>query len=63
MELEKSVIKRAQVWVEGSFDDVTKTEVKKLMDTNPVELTDSFYRDLEFGTGGLGVSWAWERTV
>ena len=53
MELEKSVIKRAQVWVEGSFDDVTKTEVKKLMDTNPVELTDSFYRDLEFGTGGL----------
>ena len=53
MELEKSVMDRAQQWLNGSFDDETKAAVKKLMETNPTELTDSFYRDLEFGTGGL----------
>ena len=53
MEIEKRVIERAQVWLTGSFDSDTKAEVQKIMDTNQAELTDSFYRDLEFGTGGL----------
>ena len=53
MEIDKSITDRTQIWLTGSFDDTTKSEVKKLMETNPVELTDSFYRDLEFGTGGL----------
>jgi phosphoglucomutase len=53
MEIEKSVLERAQIWLTGSFDEETKAAVQKLMETNPVELTDSFYRDLEFGTGGL----------
>jgi phosphoglucomutase len=41
-------------WLNGSFDDETKNEIKKLIaDKNEIELTDSFYKDLEFGTGGL----------
>jgi phosphoglucomutase len=53
MEIENSVLMRAQQWLGGNFDEKTKAEVKALIDTNPTELTDSFYRDLEFGTGGL----------
>jgi len=43
----------AQSWLDGSFDPETKAEVKQLMDTDPVALEDAFYRNLEFGTGGL----------
>ncbi|MBO4341439.1 MAG: phospho-sugar mutase [Bacteroidales bacterium] len=43
----------AQSWVEGNFDAETKAEVKKLMETDPAALEDAFYRNLEFGTGGL----------
>ena len=43
----------AQSWLTGNFDDQTKAEVKHLMDTDPVALEDAFYRNLEFGTGGL----------
>ncbi len=53
MEIEKPVLERAKIWLDGSFDDETKITIKKLMETNPLELFDSFYRDLEFGTGGL----------
>ncbi len=53
MDIEKAITDRALVWINGSFDNDTKAAVQKLMETNPVELTDSFYRDLEFGTGGL----------
>ncbi len=53
MDNANSVTERAQKWLDGSFDDETKAIVKNLMETNQTELTDSFYRDLEFGTGGL----------
>ncbi|MBO4635103.1 MAG: phospho-sugar mutase [Bacteroidales bacterium] len=43
----------AQSWLDGNFDAATKAEVKHLMDTDPVALEDAFYRNLEFGTGGL----------
>ena len=43
----------AQSWLTGNFDEETKAEVKHLMDTDPVALEDAFYRNLEFGTGGL----------
>ena len=43
----------AHSWLTGNFDDQTKAEVKHLMDTDPVALEDAFYRNLEFGTGGL----------
>jgi phosphoglucomutase len=53
MLVEKSVLARAERWMEGNFDEKTKAEVQNLIATNPTELVDSFYRDLEFGTGGL----------
>ena len=43
----------AQSWLTGNFDEQTKAEVKHLMETDPVGLEDAFYRNLEFGTGGL----------
>lgn len=40
-------------WLNGTFDVQTIDEIKKLQKENPAELEDSFYKDLEFGTGGL----------
>ncbi|MCK9423919.1 MAG: phospho-sugar mutase [Bacteroidales bacterium] len=51
--IEPFILNRANSWLTGNFDEETKEMVKNLMDTNPTELIDSFYRDLEFGTGGL----------
>ena len=44
---------RVNVWLNGSFDEATKNEIKKLDAENPEELTEAFYKNLEFGTGGL----------
>lgn len=43
----------AESWLNGNFDAETKSQVKELMLNNPTELEDAFYRNLEFGTGGL----------
>ncbi len=40
-------------WLNGNYDQQTKATIKELAEKNPTELTDSFYRNLEFGTGGL----------
>lgn len=48
-----NILQRATTWLSDSFDSKTREEVQYLIDNNPTELTDSFYRDLEFGTGGL----------
>jgi len=40
-------------WLEGNFDDDTKQQIRKLMSEDPSALEDAFYRNLEFGTGGL----------
>lgn len=48
------VIARAQVWLNGNYNEETKAEVRRLLDAeDKTELIESFYRDLEFGTGGL----------
>ncbi len=43
----------AEQWMGPDFDEATRLEVKKLMEHDPKELEESFYRTLEFGTGGL----------
>ncbi len=50
---ETYIIDRAKSWLGDSFDEDTRKLVQQLIDQNGTELTDSFYRDLEFGTGGL----------
>ena len=52
--MEKNVQDRINSWLNGPYDEETKKEIKALLDSgNEKELTDAFYRDLEFGTGGL----------
>lgn len=53
-ELIKTVTAKAQTWLSDSYDAETRAEVQRMLD-NPdkTELIDSFYKDLEFGTGGL----------
>jgi phosphoglucomutase len=53
-ELDPTILKKATAWLDGNYDAETKAEIQRLIDTNATtELTDSFYRNLEFGTGGL----------
>lgn len=40
-------------WLSGNYDEKTKNEISLLLTQNPTEVEDSFYRNLEFGTGGL----------
>jgi phosphoglucomutase len=47
------VKKKAQKWLDGNFDTNTKEQVKYLLENDETELIESFYKDLEFGTGGL----------
>ena len=47
------IMKRSAAWLDGNFDESTKNEIKKLQKDNPNELAEAFYRNLEFGTGGL----------
>ena len=52
-DLDQMVLSRAQAWLDGNYDEATKAQVKALIDNDMKELTESFYKDLEFGTGGL----------
>ena len=45
--------KRAEYWLSEIFDSETRNEVKNMIDNDENLLTESFYKDLEFGTGGL----------
>ncbi|MEE0973217.1 MAG: phospho-sugar mutase [Paludibacteraceae bacterium] len=50
----EDVRKKAQLWLDGNYDADTKATVKALMESaDTTELIESFYKDLEFGTGGL----------
>lgn len=50
----KEVRAKAALWLSETYDENTRAEVRKLLNSeDPTELIDSFYRSLEFGTGGL----------
>ena len=51
--LEQTVLAKAESWLAGDYDAKTKEQVKHLIDNDKTELIESFYKDLEFGTGGL----------
>jgi len=52
--IDPSILKRAQVWLNDSnIDQDTKNRISNMIDNDPAELAESFYCDLEFGTGGL----------
>jgi phosphoglucomutase len=47
------ILAKVNNWLTGNYDQETKNEIIRLQKENPGELTDSFYQNLEFGTGGL----------
>lgn len=51
--MENVVKSGVEKWLSGSYDEHTKSEIRRLMAHDEKELTESFYRSLEFGTGGL----------
>lgn len=54
MQLEPATLAAVNEWLNGNYDQTTKSEIQSLLDSESfTELTDSFYRSLEFGTGGL----------
>src|ERR1700750_3185000 len=52
--LDPTILEKVNAWLQGSYDADVKQQIQQLLDENAyTELTDSFYRDLEFGAGGL----------
>lgn len=47
------IINKAKLWLSDTFDTNTQKEIQQLIDQNSKDLTDRFYKDLEFGTGGM----------
>ena len=53
-DLDPTILSKVNSWLNGSYDDDVKQQIQTMLDKKAyTELTDSFYRDLEFGTGGL----------
>ena len=50
---ELSTLDKAKLWLSETFDEETRNAVQTLIDSNSPDLEDSFYRELEFGTGGM----------
>jgi phosphoglucomutase len=44
---------KVQTWLKGNYDEATRNEILRMQAENSAELADSFYKNLEFGTGGL----------
>ncbi|MDR0605054.1 MAG: phospho-sugar mutase [Bacteroidales bacterium] len=51
--MEETTRKNIEIWLNGQYDEESKTAIRNLQNTDEVALEDAFYRDLEFGTGGL----------
>ncbi len=51
--MDAAILQRVNAWLNGNYDQETKNTILEVQQNNPDELADAFYRDLEFGTGGL----------
>lgn len=51
--MDANIQSKVEQWINGGYDAETVAQVEKLKKESPDELTDAFYRNLEFGTGGL----------
>lgn len=47
------ILEKAKLWLNEPFDKETQNEIQSLIDNNPNELKDRFYKNMEFGTGGM----------
>lgn len=53
MDIPKNILEQSSKWIQDPFDAETQNLVKELITSSPKELEDAFYRNLEFGTGGM----------
>ncbi len=53
MEIKQNILDAVNEWLTPTFDNETHKAIKELMTTSPAELEESFYKNLEFGTGGM----------
>lgn len=51
--LNSAVLEAAKAWLTPTFDQQTQEQIQKLIEQDPAELEDCFYKSLEFGTGGM----------
>jgi phosphoglucomutase len=53
-DLDKNIAERVNQWLTEDYDEETKATIREMLENrSKEEITDAFYRDLEFGTGGL----------
>lgn len=53
MHIEQCILNKVNEWLTSTFDEVTHEAIKEMMTSAPKELEESFYKNLEFGTGGM----------
>ena len=53
MHIEQSILDKVNEWLTPTFDDKTQEAIKEMMTSSPKDLEESFYKNLEFGTGGM----------
>ena len=51
--MEQKILDAANLWLGDGYDEQTKAEVRRMIEQDPKALEDAFYKNLEFGTGGL----------
>jgi phosphoglucomutase len=51
--MSKHIDQKVAIWLTGNYDEATKNNIRDLQANQPGELEESFYKNLEFGTGGL----------
>ncbi|WP_179020349.1 phospho-sugar mutase [Winogradskyella forsetii] len=51
--IKPEILDRVNAWLTPTFDDESQKQIKNMMASNPKELEESFYKNLEFGTGGM----------
>ena len=52
-QIKSDILSKAKLWLTDTFDKETHTQVNNLIENNPQELEESFYKNAEFGTGGM----------
>src|SRR5580765_846404 len=53
MDMDAAIKAKIEAWQNGNYDPEVKNEIARLQKENPEQLADAFYKNLEFGTGGL----------
>jgi len=53
MHIEQNILDKVNEWLTPTFDNQTQEDIKEMMTSSPKDLEESFFKNLEFGTGGM----------